>query len=153
MMVVQIGIAGDRPCGWAYQARRDADGPGSSLRGSVQATQNQTILYVANRVLEKLSAAKPANCGLLDAGGANVVIQASQSYLLNRINGRDDGRANRDLWDTLFETIRQRSLEGFVIRWQHIPATENPMREPASQAASECPPISLTTAPTARLPW
>jgi hypothetical protein len=153
MIVIQIGIAGDRPCGWAYQPQRDDDEPGKVIRGSVQATQNQTILYVANRILEKLSDAKPEHCGVLDVGGANVVMLASQSYLLNRINGRDNGKANSDLWDTLFETIRKRSEEGFVIRWQHIPATENPMREPASQAASECPPISLTTAPTARLPW
>lgn len=62
MIVVQIGIAGDRPCGWAYQARRDEKKPQKVIRGSVQATPNQTILYVANRVLEKLRAAKPASC-------------------------------------------------------------------------------------------
>jgi hypothetical protein len=78
---------------------------------------------------------------------------ASQSYLLNRINGRDSGKANADLWDTLFETIRKRSEDGFVIRWQHIPATENPMRDPASQAAKDCDPISLPTPPKARLPF
>src|SRR5450759_1271166 len=144
MIVVQIGIAGDRPCGWAYQPRRADDEPGGVYRGSVQATQNQTILYVANYVLERIGVLKPGTCGVVGNDGANVVIQASQSYLLNRINGRDDGRANLDLWDTLFETIRKRSLEGFVIRWLHIPATENPMREPASQAAKECTPISLT---------
>ena len=138
MMVVQIGIAGDRPCGWAYQARRDDDEPGGILRGSVQATQNQTILYVANRMLEKLRAAKPANCGVPGADGANVVIQASQSYLINGMTGRDSGKANRDLWDVLLATCSKRTLEGFVIRWQHITVAENPMREPASAAAKEC---------------
>lgn len=87
MIVVRIGVAGDRPCGWAYQPRRDDDEPGKVCYGSVQATQNQTSLYVANRVLEKLRAAKPANCGVPGADGENVVIQASQLYLINGMTG------------------------------------------------------------------
>jgi hypothetical protein len=122
------------------------------MRGSVQATQNQTILYVANRMLEILRAAKPENCGVPGADGANVVIQASQLYLINGMTGRDSGKANRDLWDVLLATYSKRLHEGFVIRWQHIPATENPMREPASVAARECPPITLIEPETARLP-
>lgn len=86
------------------------------------------------------------------ADGANVVIQASQLYLINGMTGRDSGKANRDLWDVLLATYSKRSLEGFVIRWQHIPATENPMREPASAAAKEVAPITLTEPATARLP-
>jgi hypothetical protein len=152
MIVVKVGIAGDRPCGWAYQPRRDDDEPGKVCCGSVQATQNQTLLYVANLILEKLSATKPEYCGVPDADGANVIIQASQLYLINGMNGRDSGKANRDLWDILLATCSKRSLEGFVIRWQH-PATENPMREPASAAAKECTPMSLTTPPKARLPF
>ena len=60
MIVIQIDVAGDGVCGWAYQARVDDKVPGQVIRGSVQATQNETILYVANRILEGLSAAKPA---------------------------------------------------------------------------------------------
>ena len=156
MIVVQIGIAGDRPCGWAYQPRRDDDEPGDVCSGNVQGTQNQTILYVANLVLERIGVLKPKKCGAPDADGANVVIQASQTYLIKGMNGQHDGRANRELWDSLRETYRQRSLEGFVVCWQHIPATENPMREPASTAMRECEPISLSTSEAAvakKAPW
>lgn len=156
MLVVQIGIAGDRPCGWAYQPRRDDDELGRIIHGSVQGTQNQTILYVANLVLERIGVLKPKKCGAVGADGANVVIQASQTYLVNRMTGRHEGRANPELWNALLETTRQRSLAGFVIRWQHIPATENPMREPASTAMRECAPILLSTPEATaakRSPW
>lgn len=155
MIVIQLGVAGDRPCGWAYQPRRDEEEPGKIIRGSVQATPNQAILYVANHVLEKIGVLKPAQCGVI-VDGANVVIQASQLYLINRMIGRHDGRANPDLWDALLETNRKRSLEGFVIRWLHVPANENPMREPASIASKQCKPIALSP-PESRVqkrdPW
>jgi hypothetical protein len=68
------------------------------------------------------------------------------------MNGRDSGIANPDLWDVLLATCSKRTHEGFVIRWQHIQAADNPMREPASAAAKECTPILLTAPKTARLP-
>jgi hypothetical protein len=156
MIVIQLGVAGVAPCGWAYQPRRDREQPGKVVCGSVHATQNETILYAANRILESLGNAKPSHCGVTDVDGVNVVIQASQLYLINGVNGRDNGNANRTLWDALRTTRDQRALEGFVIRWQHIPATKNPMREPASRAANESAPISLSN-PDAdvvkRAPW
>jgi len=146
MFVIQLGIAGGTASGWAYQGRRDDHQPGDTVSGSVQATPNQTILYAANRILKKLGKVKPKDCGVTDVDGVNVTIQASQLYLINGMNGTSNGYANRDLWDTLLETNRKRLLEGFVIRWQHIPATENPMREPASKAANKSRPISLSPA-------
>ena len=128
---------------WAYQPKRDGGKPGKIICGSVQATPNQTILYAANCILEDLGKAKPSHCGVTNVDGVNVIIQASQLYLINGMNGRENGNANRDLWAVLFATRDQRSSEGFVIRWQHIPGTENPMREPASRAANESKPISL----------
>ena len=85
-----------------------------------------------------------------------MIIQASQLYLINGMNGRDNGNANRDLWDVLLTASDQRSLEGFVIQWQYIPVTENPMREAASRAANETTPISLNPPKAAgakRAPW
>jgi hypothetical protein len=156
MFIIQLGIAGGTASGWAYQGRRDGHEPETVISGSVNDTQNRTLLYAANRILEKLGKVKPSECGVSEADGVNVTIQASQSYLINGMNGRDNGNANRDLWDVLFATRDQRSSEGFVFRWQHIPGTENAMREPASRAANETTPISLSPPKVdvaKRAPW
>lgn len=143
MIFAEIGIAGIMPCGWAYQPRRDDEEPDKIVRGSVQGTPNETILYAANYFLEKLGNAQPAHCGAVGVDGVTVSIRASQLYLVNGMNGKDNGRANRDLWDTLQETARRRAFEGFVIRWQHIPVEDNPMRDIAAIAAKECVPFPL----------
>jgi hypothetical protein len=156
MFIIQLGIAGGTATGWAYQGRRDGHEPERIVSGSVNDTPNRTLLYAANRILEKLGVVTPSECGVSEADGVNVIIQASQLYLINGMNGRDNGNANRDLWDVLLATRDQRSSEGFVIRWQHISATENPMREPASRAANESTPISLSPPKDAvakRAPW
>jgi hypothetical protein len=134
--------------------RKDED-DGGFYHGSIDATTNQALLYFANYLLTRIGELTPKKCGAVGPGGEHVTIQASQTYLVNGMSGKFSLSANQELVEPLFETRDKRMNDGFIIRWEHLPANQNAVRDLASQALEKCVPTSLDVPQAIKVggPW